>query len=73
MTAIYCKTDPVQNLGPLFSTIWGFSKISNTVIFKIITFLIQNHFKTVTVTVIFGEISSNDIHDGNWESMEMKG
>ena len=44
--------------------------------FQIITFLIPKHSKTgtitVTVTVILGEINSNDIQDGNWESMEMK-
>ena len=40
---------------------------------RIITFLIQKHFKTVTVTVLFEEINSNDFLDGDWESMEMKG
>ena len=45
----------------------------NTVIFEISTFQIQKHFKTVTVTVKFGEINSTDFQDGNWESMEIKG
>ena len=40
---------------------------------KIITFLIQKHFKTETVTVNLGKINSNYLQDGNWESMEMKG
>ena len=31
-------------------------KIKNTVIFEIITFLIQEHFKTVTVTVVLGKL-----------------
>ena len=44
-----------------------------TVMFEIISCLIQKHFKTVTVTVIFEEINSNYFQDGNWESMEMKG
>ena len=45
----------------------------DTVIFEIITFLIQKRFKTVTVTVILREINSNDFLDGNWEPMEIKG
>ena len=44
-----------------------------TFIFEIITFLIQKHFKTVTVTVILGKINSNYFQDGNWEPMQMKG
>ena len=46
-----------------------------TVIFEMITFLIQKHFKTATVTGNgkFGKINSNDFQDGNWVSMEMKG
>ena len=50
-----------------------FRKLLFTVIFEIITFLIQKHFKTVTVNGNFEEINSNDFLDGNWESMEMKG
>ena len=40
--------------------------------FEIITFLIQKHFRMVTVTVLLGKINSNDFQDGNWESMEVK-
>ena len=38
-----------------------------------ITFLIQKHFKTVTVTIILKKIKSHDFQDGNWEPMETKG
>ena len=34
----------------------GVSDTDTTVIFEIITFLIQKHFKTVTVTVILGKL-----------------
>ena len=50
----------------------GCFSVLSTVIFEILTFLIQKHFKTVTVTDNLWEINSNDFQDGNWESMEMK-
>ena len=40
---------------------------NNTVVFEIITLLIQKHFKTVTITVVLRKNNSNDFQDGNWE------
>ena len=63
-----------NNSSKIFSSICASAHTGPTctVIFEISTFLIQKHFKTVTVTVILGEINSNDFQDGNWEPMEMK-
>ena len=55
------------------SKAWKLLETKSTVIFEIITFLIQKHFKTVTVTVILKKLIQMTFLDGNWESMEMKG
>ena len=49
------------------------SLLPSTVMFEIITFLIQKHFQNGNGNGNFEKINSNDFLDGNWESMEMKG
>ena len=49
------------------------SRNMNTVIFEIITFLIQKTFQDGNGNGNFEEINSRDFLDGDWESMEMKG
>ena len=70
--------DISRDMGPL--RVEGCASLGHTpcggvvpVIFETITFLIQKHFKTVTVTVNSEKINSNYFQDGNWESKEMKG